>query len=397
MIDTREELIAALHEAAEIEHGLMIQYLFPALSLKKRSDEDLSSRQLAATRSWEAIILGVAVEEMGHLGTVCNLLAAVGDGPRFQRPNFPQAVGYYPFPFDLVRFGDEALYRMLVFELPRGMSLPPPPHVESPEGIAALNALGPEPLTYDYVGELYDKIRQGFEHIPEPELFIGPAAAQVEDTWSVRLDLRPVLDRATALNAIEDIILDGEGAPSDRSTSHYGRFLAIRTEYASTGYFPAARRVVRNPQTRDPHRAGAGTLLTSELSLRVAELFNEVYACAILMLQQFFTLGTETPAQRDTLKASTGQLMSVGIRPIAETLTDLPAHVDDDGTRAGPPFELYDDVNISPYPSARWTILLERLAAVAAGARELGEDVPRLAGVGETLHFLRNNLAQVAP
>ena len=81
MIDTREEIIGALHQAAEIEHGLMIQYLFPALSLKKRGDEGITPRQLVLTRSWEAVILGVAVEEMGHLGTVCNLLTAVGDGP----------------------------------------------------------------------------------------------------------------------------------------------------------------------------------------------------------------------------------------------------------------------------------------------------------------------------
>ena len=59
-------------------------------------NEGLTPAQLAITRSWEATILGVAVEEMGHLGTVCNLLAAIGDGPRFERPNFPQQIGYYP-------------------------------------------------------------------------------------------------------------------------------------------------------------------------------------------------------------------------------------------------------------------------------------------------------------
>jgi hypothetical protein len=35
LIDTREEMIYALNEAAEIEHGLMIQYLFAALTMKK--------------------------------------------------------------------------------------------------------------------------------------------------------------------------------------------------------------------------------------------------------------------------------------------------------------------------------------------------------------------------
>ena len=34
-INTREELINALHEAIQIEHGLMLQYLYAALSCKR--------------------------------------------------------------------------------------------------------------------------------------------------------------------------------------------------------------------------------------------------------------------------------------------------------------------------------------------------------------------------
>jgi hypothetical protein len=37
LIDTREEMIYALNEAAEIEHGLMIQYLFAALTRRKKT------------------------------------------------------------------------------------------------------------------------------------------------------------------------------------------------------------------------------------------------------------------------------------------------------------------------------------------------------------------------
>lgn len=401
MIDTREELIGALHQAAEIEHGLMIQYLFPALSLKKRDDEGLTAQELASVRSWEGIILGVAVEEMGHLGTVCNLLAAIGDGPRLARPNFPQAVGYYPFPFDLVPFGDDALYRMLVFELPRGEPAPAPPRSVVREfALAAAEIdVGPDPLTYDYVGELYDKIRHGFTAIAENDLFIGDPGAQVGDTWSVRLDLRPVRDRATALAAIDDIIEDGEGAPADRATSHYGRFLGIRSAYADSGYFEASRPVVQNPRTRATHpdAAGPGTLITHELARPVAELFNGVYATALLVLHQFFAPAGETARQRDALKAAAGHLMSTGIRPIAEVLTTLPAYADGGPERAGPPFELYDAVTLSPFVLARWTILLERLDTCAAAATALGSEVDRLTQVGETFSYIRRNVALVAP
>lgn len=41
MINTREELINALAEAAELEHGLLIQYLFAAFTFKRRTDEGI--------------------------------------------------------------------------------------------------------------------------------------------------------------------------------------------------------------------------------------------------------------------------------------------------------------------------------------------------------------------
>jgi Ferritin-like len=77
LIDTREEMIYALNEAAEIEHGLMIQYLFAALTMKKDLRENATGTQQELIRKWEAQILGVSREEMAHLGTVCNLLSSV--------------------------------------------------------------------------------------------------------------------------------------------------------------------------------------------------------------------------------------------------------------------------------------------------------------------------------
>jgi hypothetical protein len=222
----------------------------------------LSPPQQRSTRSWAATIFRVAVEEMAHLGTVCNLLASIGEGPHFDRPNFPQRSGYYPFDFDLVPFSDEALYRMLVFELPQGDPLPPPPRLPAPGRPATESvqdfAAAPDPLTYVYVGELYGKIADGFRRIDEQELFIGPRSAQVDNRWSVELDLRQVVDRGSALAAIDDIVVDGEGSPSGRSSSHYGRFARVRQEYADSGFFAAARPVVVNPRTRSQRDAPLG-------------------------------------------------------------------------------------------------------------------------------------------
>ena len=48
VIEHREALIYMLCEAAELEHGIMCQYLFAAFSLKQREDEGLAKGELTA-------------------------------------------------------------------------------------------------------------------------------------------------------------------------------------------------------------------------------------------------------------------------------------------------------------------------------------------------------------
>src|SRR5579864_774285 len=89
VIEHREALIYMLCEAAELEHGIMCQYLFAAFSLKQREDEGLTTSELAAVNRWRSAISHVATEEMLHLALVHNLLSAVGAAPHFARPNLP--------------------------------------------------------------------------------------------------------------------------------------------------------------------------------------------------------------------------------------------------------------------------------------------------------------------
>src|SRR3712207_704723 len=114
------------------------------------------------------------------------------------------------------------------------------------------------------------------------------------------------------------------------------------------------------------------------------------------MLEHFFGATSETPQQRAVLRASASRMMSVAIRPLAEVLTELPALGPENPATAGAPFEIYDRESASPFPSARWTILLERLQAVIDDASSLGAELPRVGAVGDTLRFLRRSLAQVA-
>lgn len=399
-IDTREELINALHEACEIEHGLLVQYLYTALSLKKSLDEGLSTRQQRLVRDWEMDILLVAREEMGHLAIVCNLLAAIGAPAKFDRPPMPRKIDYYPFPFDLVPFGDDALYRFLVFELPRGMPKPPPPGADlSPARMAARANLAPEPIDFKFVGELYAKIADGFRAIPEQMLFIGPPEAQTDNNWSDNvLDIEAVTNRQQALHAIENIIEDGEGTPADRASSHYNRFLRIRQQYFDEGRFAAARNVPVNPATlRNAKVSGEVVLIAHPTTLAVAELFNSVYGLMLLLLQVYFSMAP--PAKdlpnatvREQLRLSSQRLMSIALRPIGEELTKLPLGEDGGPQRAGPPFEIYSDISVPPYAAARWKILVERFDAIILECAALSGDVVRLGPIGETLEIIKRDL-----
>jgi hypothetical protein len=68
VIEHREALIYMICEAAELEHGLMCEYLFAALSLKDSVEEGVTEDQLAAIERWRSTVLGVAAQEMLHLG-----------------------------------------------------------------------------------------------------------------------------------------------------------------------------------------------------------------------------------------------------------------------------------------------------------------------------------------
>jgi hypothetical protein len=391
MIDTREGLIDALHEAAELEHGLLLQYLFAAVSLKKRDDEGLTPAEQELARTWEARVLAVAREEMAHLGTVFNLLTAVGGAPRLERPNFPQpAKTYYPFAFSLTRYSDEAVYRFIRAELPKGEKPPAPPVPLRQE--AFLSSIDPEPIEYHYIGELYRQIRDAFSKLPEETLFIGPRHAQDVENWSRRMQILRVVDRASADAAIDFVVIEGEGAPGNRKGSHYDTFLDLRAQLAEANCDPA-RAVVPNPRTR-PHRESAypATLLENSQTIEVAQVLNQIYQVTLLMLGQLYGYGGESFGERSALRSAARQIMTMGVRPLAEILTMLPAGKDPKGPVAGPTFELHDGLQLSTQAEGRWTILLERLDLIVKSATALVGLNPRIAFVAENIGLIAGNL-----
>src|SRR5258707_8378409 len=90
VIEHREALIYMLCEAAELEHGIMCQYLYAAFSLKQSEGEGLTQAEAEAANRWRQHVSHIAAQEMLHLSLVQNLLSAIGAAPHLSRPNFPE-------------------------------------------------------------------------------------------------------------------------------------------------------------------------------------------------------------------------------------------------------------------------------------------------------------------
>ena len=220
LIKDREDLIAHLQTALELEHSTIPPYLCALYSIKAGSNTEAAS-----------VIRSVAMEEMLHMTLVSNIMNAVGGHPSVNRAQFvPEYPTYLPhsadrFIVDLRPFSPEAIATFLKIEHP-------------PEPGAA-----PQPHRYDTIGQFYQAILEGVEYLAgpgQPELFTGDRARQITpEQWYYGGGGTAVVvtDLASARDAIEEVIEQGEGAKGifdnsgargvKRELAHYYKFNEI--------------------------------------------------------------------------------------------------------------------------------------------------------------------------
>ena len=379
VIEHREALIYILCQAAELEHGIMAQYLFAAFSLKQSTAEELSDAEAAAVQRWRRQILHIAAQEMLHLALVQNLLSAIGAAPHLTRPNFPQPASHYPagVHLALLPFGEQALRHFMFLERPEGMAL------HDAEGLAAFNRAVPAvqagdivPRGQDFatVGHLYRSIEAGIAHLAgkygEDWLFVGPPRAQATARHFNWPELVAVTDAISAHRAIDEILEQGEGPRGAWRDAHFGQFVAILDEFeqlrtVNRAFEPARPVIAANvrPSERDP-----GCLLVSDpVAKRVMDVFNVCYEILLLAFQRFFAHTEETDAQLAALADATVALMVRVVGPLGELITTLPAGPEYPGRTAGPSFELfYESDYLLPHRDAAWVLLAERIEEAAA-------------------------------
>jgi hypothetical protein len=384
VVEDRKELTYLLSQAAELEHGLMCEYLYAAFSLKSTAGPGLRSGQLAAVERWREMILGIAGEEMLHWAMVQNLLTAVGSAPYVSRPHMPhQARGYPPgVQVRLLPFGEAALQHFVYLERPEGIEgadaegfqpAGPPPATMRPEEII------PRGQDFATVGHLYRSIERGLVHLAdklgEDRLFIGPAFQQADETTFGWPDLRPITDLAGASRAIERIVEQGEGARGDWAEAHYGRFLTVQGEYramrmedpAFEPAHPVAAAAVRAVEGFEPD-----VYISDPVTGGCSDLFNAVYELLLQMIARYFAFGHETPGQRQVLAHTAVDLMFGAIKPLGLLLAALPVGADHPDVTAGASFQLpYRASFLLPHRRSAWLRFAERLDELAGFADRL--------------------------
>jgi hypothetical protein len=407
-VDSREQLVYLLTQAAELEQGILCEYLFALYSLKRGPHDGLSAEQAAQVTRWGRTLSQIAVQEMLHLTLATNLLTAVGATPHFHRPNFPIRCQWYPpdVQIALVPFGEAALRHFLYLERPDHVD------VEDAEAFSALCECRPltatpttlmaAPQDYSTVGHLYRSIDHGIarlvERYGEAGVFIGPPHAQATGKVLGWPELVAVTDVASAKAAIATIVEQGEGADGDWREAHFGRLSAILDEYlaatqADPTFSPA--RPVRPAYVRRPPDQPQATVISDPLTAQVAELFDAAYQTMLQALCRLFLHHDETDEEVATLAGTAIELMVGVLRPLGSVLTTLPLGPDHPGELAGPAFFMvHPSQFLLPYRPAAWKVMIQRLDVMADACARLGRE-PGLSQIADLEQAVRGIAARL--
>jgi CDGSH-type Zn-finger protein/uncharacterized Fe-S cluster protein YjdI len=382
----REVLLHALYEASELEHNLMCTYLYAAFSLKAGADDGLSSAEAAAVQRWKQVLIGVAIEEMGHLAAVWNITSALGGSPRIGRANFPLDPGNLPASIvvKLAPFNEATLQHFIHLERPGGSAEPDGAgfaYERSYQRGSTRAHLTPMARDYDTVGVFYEVLGEGLRafvaRYGEAATFAGDPGLQLSPAEVNLVGARPVRCLKTALAAFTAIIEQGEGAPQDSVGSHYQKFLGVRAELralsAANPHFAPAFPAATNPVLRRPPRPEGRVWLENDEAFATVDLGNACYALMLRLLGYAYSV--RGPGAEKSLTVDLAIALMRALAPLAERAARLPAGPSNPQCNAGLSFVALRDAGPFPQGVAARRFIVERCAQLAATAG-------RIAGAG---------------
>ncbi|NJM18231.1 MAG: isovaleryl-CoA dehydrogenase [Richelia sp. SM1_7_0] len=364
-IQTREQLVTALKQAAELEIAVMLQYIYAGYSVPNYvTGEEYVHRGLWTPQQlhlacgdgkevdnygMRGVLIEIAREEMIHFLLVNNILMAIGEPFYAAVPDFKQLNAKFPIDIDF------ALEPLNALSLQYFMRL------EMPDFLAETFDNQPIPTpeqlhTYGSLSELYGQIRTGLQTIPdlftvtknnvggEHRLFMRDNLNKAHPDYQMQ-----VYDLKSALFAVDVIVEHGEGSEIETekfARSHYQKFrnLADALALEQINHLKKGIKKTWNPSypsLRNPslnYQDCNSNVVTVPQTRTVMEIFNESYFLMMQLMVQHFGSNPKGSLRRSKLMNASIDIMTGMMRPLGELLMTMPSGKR--GKTAGPSFEI---------------------------------------------------------
>jgi hypothetical protein len=417
-LEPRDEAVFLLTAAAEVEHALMVQYLYAAYSLRVVEGEPNFQR----LKELQDNVIQIAREEMGHLATVQNLLHIIGGPLNFNREHSPYASEIYPFRFKLEPLTLDSLAKYVVAESPQPLPTDfPAADKELYEQIQLDARRSNDAREVRHVGPIFARLEKLFADAVgglKGEDFNSDAAplqAKFRD-WGFEPRSAPgekllvesfegadlARLREAAVKAISDIARQGEGfdlppAGPTQTESHFERFFEIYKQFktlSADGTVRLTWPVAENPNTTPAPQEPAGPMRMVEMVVEAhaskgrtnhprtrdwAHLFNLRYRMLLSYFSHFLRLNQELyagPGPQQGDRTPRGLLLiwtfdeMRRIKKIAGKLVQLPKDDTPGAVNASPPFELPYTLNLPDREKDRWRSHLDASRAAVRLVRD---------------------------
>jgi hypothetical protein len=351
----QQHAIGLLQIAAEVEQALMVQYLYAATSAVSAPD---------APEDYQKKLIRIAVEEMGHLATVQNLLLLVGgpDALHLQRDEIRKNSDENPIPFILQPITRVTLAEYVAAEMPATV---PPVRKALVDELMALAGSATH-MKLHRVGAIYAVLEWMFlpkkearawidlpslvslpknPHITSADLRpleeVQQYEAQAEE-WQV---FRPDIILATphdaneAVQAIRRIAAQGEGF-DDSGQSHFQQFLGVVDALDQQKLSSIALAV--SPSLGTGNGGERGEPISHPYTRLWGEVFSQQYGALVLCIYHALRIPRQDDAsamRRGSVAALAVEGMKTIIRSLCPLFADLPLR-SNDMALAGPPFDL---------------------------------------------------------
>lgn len=386
----RQFAIMLLRAGAEIEHSLLVQYLYAAYSIDDQYSQSHSGSPQTAmfTLDWKTKIRLVAREEMAHLITVQNLLLALDEDFYLERSPI-QGVLNQSIPFALEPVSLASLGKYVILESPDEAELDP----ATRQRMKAVNEVVKK-VHYDRlsrVGLIYaalywlflesDKpgsdwpfIRWGAEdfircygkkcHLRKSD-FISPhkyqdrsASAQEWGIYEVNAHADAGNPRDAALETLRWIMCQGEG-PNAIEKSHFFRFLEMFEQFQQAGKPNMIFNVPTNPVTGNSSKHGSRIVNSDSRGL--ARLFNIRYQLLMVNILQSLSSSRSLEPTARKRYADWALAEMEFIRRLGQILPQLPfgAKIGAETGHAAAPFEM-DKLSGSPAKQRQMRVSLRQ-------------------------------------